>query len=63
MKNASVWIKSENRRPLQPIYEGPYTITKRYNDGKVLQIMKKSKLENVSVDRTRPAFILKKPPD
>jgi len=59
----SVWIKSENRRPLQPIYEGPYTITKRYNDGKVLQIMKKGKLENVSVDRTRPAFILKKPPD
>jgi len=58
-----VWMKRELRRPLQPIYEGPYLVTWRKEDGKVIEILRRGQAERVSIDKIRPAFILSSPSD
>lgn len=56
-----VWIKRETRRPLQPVYEGPYRVSRRNEDGKVIEVIRRGRTERISIDKIRPAFILHAP--
>ena len=44
------------KKPLQPPYEGPFKVEKRTR--KTFFVTRKGKLENVSIDRVKPAYLL-----
>ncbi|UYV75534.1 hypothetical protein LAZ67_13000536 [Cordylochernes scorpioides] len=53
-----VFIRKDRvKKPLEPAYEGPFKVLKR--TVKYLTVMVKGKEDNVSLDRLKPAYILK----
>lgn len=58
LKSAShVFIRRDvPTRTLQPSYEGPYEVLQ--NKGKILKVKKEEKVQNVSADRVKPAYLM-----
>ena len=52
-----VWVKIENRRPLQPIYEGPFTVISRSQDMKTMKIQRRGHQQNISIDKVKPTYV------
>lgn len=51
-----VFVRNDTvRRPLQPPYEGPYEVVKRSKQ--TFQIRKNGKLQTITAERVKPAFI------
>lgn len=55
MNTSHVWIKLQSVKPLCPKYAGPYKVLNRKEKFFTVQI--KSKAENISIDRLKPAFL------
>ena len=49
------------RKPLEPVYEGPFKVSRRDNKNFTIHI--KNKEETVSIDRLKPAYLLSESAD
>ncbi|CAB0001767.1 unnamed protein product [Nesidiocoris tenuis] len=48
------------RKPLQPIYDGPFLVKRRLD--KTFDVIIKGKEQNISIDRLKPAFVAQEEP-
>ena len=52
-----VWMLSESRTSLQPVYDGPFEVISRSQDLKTYEIKLPNRVTRVSVDKLKPAFL------